>query len=48
MTDRPSGSKANDEDALVETLRSLHPSPEQEKIIAEVEAQKASTERTEQ
>lgn len=30
MTDQTSKNRASDEDALIETLRSLHPSPEQE------------------
>lgn len=47
MSEQSAGSPASAEDALVEILRSLHPSPEQEKIIAEVEAEKASSERKE-
>lgn len=43
MTKHSSSGAVSDAEALVEILRSLHPSPEQEKIIAEVEAEKTSS-----
>ncbi|WP_285244158.1 hypothetical protein [Pseudarthrobacter sp. fls2-241-R2A-127] len=48
MAKHSSSRAASDEETFVEILRSLHPSPEQEKIIAEVEAEKTSSEREDQ